>query len=359
MPDITSEYSITVDSTDKAMWEELLQGFDDATIHQTWSVGAISQGERNLSNLILRRDGEVVAMAQISVRKFPFIKAGIATVYWGPIWRRKGKATDYTVLDKAVEALKNEYVANRCLLLRIWPIGFENSEDGAISTLKKHGFIRNSKVQPYRTLLLDISPSLEELRKNLAQKWRNQLNTAEKSNLSLMEGSSDEMYHTFLKMLHEMVTRKNFETRVDYDQYQRIQNDLPEFLKMNIIVCSCEGEPVSAGIISAIGDTGIYLLGATANKGLRVNGSNLIHWRVINWLKERGYKWYDLGGIDPSGNPGVYNFKRGIAGKIGLDVVHVGQFYLARTPISHFLSFYIDWINRARIKLRRISGLFH
>lgn len=354
MTNCFDDYSVEIDSTNEKQWGELLLEFDDANMHQTWSEGAINYGERNLSHLVLRRDGEVIGMAQISIRKLSIIGAGIATVYWGPMWRRKDRPANYDVLEKMIVVLKNEYVAKRSLLLRIWPIGFENSEETTISMLEKHGFIRNSAVQPYRTLLLDLSPSLEELRKNLEQKWRNQLNVAERSNLSLMEGSGDEMFLTFLKLLDEMISRKRFTSEVNYDRYRRIQSDLPECLKMKIFHCICEGEPVLAGVFSAIGGTGTYLLGATANKGMKVNGSNLLHWGVIKWLKEKGCQSYDLGGIDPSGNSGVYHFKRGIAGKSGKEVVHLGQFFLADNPISYFLNICIDRINYARTKLHRM-----
>ncbi len=32
------------------------------------------------------------------------------------------------------------------------------------------------------------------------------------------------------------------------------------------------------------------------------------------WLKENGVHWYDLGGIDPEHNPGVFHFKKGAVG---------------------------------------------
>ena len=64
-------------------------------------------------------------------------------------------------------------------------------------------------------------------------------------------------------------------------------------------------------------DSAIYLLGATADDGLNAKGAYLLQWNLIQWLKTKGVRWYDLGGIDPEGNPGVYSFKRGLS---GLDV---------------------------------------
>lgn len=349
-----SDYRAEIDCIEEKRWGELLLEFNDATLHQTWSSGAIKWGEKNLSHLILRRDSEVVAMAQISIRKLPFIKGGIATLYWGPLWRKKGRPVDCVILDKMIEELENEYVAKRGFLFRIWPAGFENSED-TISELEKHGYIRNNTVHSYRTLLLDLSPSLDELRKNLNPKWRNKLKLAEKSDLVLMEGSNDNMYVTFLEMLQETISRKNFVPGIDYTQYRKVQNNLPEYLKMKIFICTFEGKPVSGGVFSAIGRTGTYLLGATTDKGLKIRGSsNLINWAGMKWFKERGCQSYDLGGIDSRKNPGVYTFKRGIAGKSGKETVHFGQFYLSPNPTSSFLNFCFDRLNLTRTKLRKI-----
>src|SRR5207249_6045142 len=95
-----SGYDAAIDSTTETRWGELLRGFADANIHQTWSEGAICLGERKLSHLVIKREGEVIGMAQIGIKQFPIIGTGIATVYWGPMWRRKGRPADYTVLDK-------------------------------------------------------------------------------------------------------------------------------------------------------------------------------------------------------------------------------------------------------------------
>jgi lipid II:glycine glycyltransferase (peptidoglycan interpeptide bridge formation enzyme) len=113
---------------------------------------------------------------------------------------------------------------------------------------------------------------------------------------------------------------------------------------MKIFICTFEGKPIAGGVFSAIGETGQYMFGATANNGLKANGSNLIQWTMLKWLKGSGCKWYDSGGIDPSGNPGVYRFKLGIVGKRGKDVSHLGQFVLADNPINYLLNMCIDSI---------------
>jgi lipid II:glycine glycyltransferase (peptidoglycan interpeptide bridge formation enzyme) len=84
------------------------------------------------------------------------------------------------------------------------------------------------------------------------------------------------------------------------------------------------GDKAVAGHIGAYhGDTAVYLLGAANEAGLKSNASYLLQWRVIEYAKERGCNWYDLGGIDPEGNPDVYRFKMRIG---GIDVCAPGPY---------------------------------
>jgi hypothetical protein len=87
-----------------------------------------------------------------------------------------------------------------------------------------------------------------------------------------------------------------------------------------------------AGLVaSAMGDSAIYLLGATSDAGLNTKGAYLLQWTMIRWLKENGVRWYDLGGIDPEGNPGVFSFKRGLS---GLDVCQINPFVESGSAVS-------------------------
>ena len=86
---LDSEYHVEIDQIDKNRWSELLMHFDDATIYQTWSiVGATRIGEKNLSHLILKKDGEIVGICQVTIKKLRSLKTGIANIHRGPLWRK-------------------------------------------------------------------------------------------------------------------------------------------------------------------------------------------------------------------------------------------------------------------------------
>jgi lipid II:glycine glycyltransferase (peptidoglycan interpeptide bridge formation enzyme) len=214
-------------------------------------------------------------------------------------------------------ALHEEYVRKRRLFLRILPNAFAGSPRAILfqTAFSQFSHPQGNHANPERTFLLDLSPPLEELRRKLDQKWRNQLNRAEKNNLTIVEGRGAAEYQIFTQIYQRMWNRKKFETTVDIDEFGRLCDELPPAFKFKILVCKHEGVPVGSIICSAMGDTGIYLLGATDDDGLNTKGAYLLQWTMIKWLKENGFRYYDLGGIDPEMNPGVYHFKRGLSGE--------------------------------------------
>jgi hypothetical protein len=100
---------------------------------------------------------------------------------------------------------------------------------------------------------------------------------------------------------------------------------------MRILICENQRTPVAGLVVSAMGDSAIYLLGATSDSGLHTKGAYLLQWTMIRWLNENGIRWYDLGGIDPDGNPGVYSFKKGLS---GLDVCQTNPLVASDSALS-------------------------
>ncbi len=83
-----------------------------------------------------------------------------------------------------------------------------------------------------------------------------------------------------------------------------------------------------------MGTTGLYLTGATGDRGMKTYGSYMVHWAYVKWLKENGFLYYDLNGMNPLVNPGTYQFKRQLAGKAGMEVEMLGKFQVADRAMS-------------------------
>jgi lipid II:glycine glycyltransferase (peptidoglycan interpeptide bridge formation enzyme) len=324
---------VEVDRATPAEWSQMLDLFNDANLYQTSAYGGVRWGEKNLSHLVLKRDGEVLGMAQLRIVRPTRFKFGMAYLRWGPLCERRGRPPDPEVAMHMARSLEEEYVGKRRLFLRILPNAFVGSPRAAVIESAFCRFTREPLVadNTYRTFVLDLAPALEEVRKKLDPKWRNKLSGSEKNNLKVIAGSGTEEYRTFCLIYNQMRKRKTFETTVDIEEFGRIQQDLAESQRMRVLICEDKGVPVAGLVASAMGDSAIYLLGATSDDGLKSKGAYLLQWTLIKWLKENGVRWYDLGGIDPERNPGVYHFKRGLS---GTDVSQINPLMACASVVS-------------------------
>lgn len=326
-------YSPEIDTVDEETWYRLLREFNDANIYQTWAYGDVRSGRSNISHLVLKERGRVVAIAQCRIVKTPFIGAGIAYVMWGPLWRPQEARADVEVFRQAIRALRNEYVCRRGLLLRIHPILLDDDSPGFLSILGEEGFAREGEKNGSRTIIMDLTPSLDELHKGIRPQKRRELKVAEKQ-LEIIEGAEDELFEKFIKIYKQMVTRKKFREPNDINEFREIQRRLPAEFKMKIMLCR-SGEGICAGLIcSAIGGMALYLFGATSTAGMKSRGSYLLQWKVIVRLKENLVPRYDLHGINPETNPGTYKFKSDLAGDKGRDVRFLGRFESCESMVS-------------------------
>ena len=315
-PVLDPVWQVEVDRATRAEWSSMLDLFNDANLYQTWAYGVVRWGRKNLSHLVLKRNGEVWGMAQLRIVRPTRFNFGMAYLRWGPLCHRRGRELDAEATSCLARALHQEYVCKRGLLLQILPNVFVGSRRAALFQSSFSRFTQEppASANAYRTFILDLGLPIEDLRKNLDKKWRNQLTRSEKNGLKVVTGNGTDEYRRFCLMYEQMQQRKGFESTVDIEEFARIQEDLRETQRMRILICELDGISVAGLVASAMGDSAIYLLGATSDDGLNAKGAYLLQWKLIQWLKESGIKWYDLGGIDPEWNPGVYSFKKGLSG---------------------------------------------
>jgi len=345
---LDSGFTYSVDIADENEWNAIVPQFRDATVNQTWAYGRVRSKGTPPSHLVLKRNGQVVAAAMTRIIALPVLKGGGAYVGSGPMWRLLGEADNREILRKILQALREEYVARRGLFLRISPNMFTNlpNHNEIRHVFEEEGYV--CKDLGGTTLFLDLKPTLESLRKELHQKWRNLLNRAEKNGLTVREGTDDQLFRMFRGIYEEMLARKQYATDVDMNVYESIQAALPENLKPWIIICESEGRPTAGAVFSVNGDTGVYLLGATSDEGMKTKASYLVQWHMIKYLKKNGFRMYDLGGCSPEHNKGTYHFKAGICGKHPELSARIGTMESCDNPVSKIVVRLGEFLKRRR-----------
>lgn len=162
----------------------------------------------------------------------------------------------------------------------------------------------------YQTLWLDLTVNNELLRKNLQQKWRNQLNKAEKQNLSIEMGATPNELMRFLQGYRQDIQNKN---------YLNISpNALPRFIKpfinghnAQIFLATCHGQDVAGALILTHGRSATWQVGWITQQGRDRCANHLLLWTIMTSLKERNIATFDLGGINEQYAKGIHHFKSG------------------------------------------------
>jgi hypothetical protein len=329
-----SGYKVEVDQSTKEEWSALMRSFDDATIIQSWDFAEVVCPKQQVSRLILRRGGEVAGLAQVRIVSLPFLKCGIAHVEWGPIWRRRGETPDQQIFASLLSALREEYAVRRKLFLRIAPNITGDVDMKLENILFEASFKRDLNARENRTIFKDISLPLPDIRMSLDKKWRNYLSRAERYNLEIRQGTSVQYYEEFLPVYHDLLRRKGLTPYINIDRWIRLQKVIPDTEKPHFFMAYYEGAAIAGILVSSLGDIGLPIVSANNSTGLKFFASYLLHWRVIEWLKENGCSYYDLGGIDPENNPGTYHFKKGLKGN---EVSFIGRFVHCSNPLSMML----------------------
>jgi hypothetical protein len=308
-------------------WRRLAGGFADHGHQQVWEYGQLAAeriGAASEHVAVVSGD-DVRALADVRVRRVPLL-GGIAYVSSGPLTRTSGSA-DAARLGEAASALRDEYVGQRGLVLRILaPVGTAAWNEAAAASLAGAGFRPSQAGRSYRTILLDIARPSDAVRAGLHAKWRNHLRRAEKAGLTVTESRDADALERFLAMFEAFVARKGFDDAGPVDVFRGVQRDAPEADRFVVFAAEREGRAIAAHVASFRGDTGVYLLGATLPEALECDAAYLLAWRAIEAARAAGCTRYDLGGIDPEANPGVHHFKERTGGD---DVTAAGPFEAA------------------------------
>ncbi len=323
---MSKAYAVDSGCLDREAWYEILGCFQDANLYQAWSYDMVRYGPKAVVHMVLRRDNEAVAAAQARIQRVPGAGAGIAYVLWGPLWRRTGEAEDAQTFRQALRALRSEFSLKRGLVLRLNLLAFKGRHDNLKQILEDEGYRRHDSERTRRTLIVDLKYSIEELRAAQHPMWRNHLNRAERKGLELEFGEDESLFDEISPIYMEMANRKGLVELNDIAHLKKVQKDLPPSVKLKVIVCRQDGVACAGSIFSVLGATGLYLTGATGNLGMKTYGAYMVHWAFLKWLKENGFLYYDLNGINPEVNPGTYQFKRQLAGKAGMEVEMLGKF---------------------------------
>jgi peptidoglycan pentaglycine glycine transferase (the first glycine) len=274
----------------------------------------------------LRRDGRLVAGAQILVRAAALGLVRVAYIPHGPLvdWQDEEMVS---VLFNQIDFAAYEHGAG---LLKFEPLLWQEEMPPAAwaALCARQGCLADSDtIQPPRTILIDLRPPAEEILARMKQKTRYNIRLAEKKGVTVRTGTAADL-PLFIRLLRITGARDDF--GVHASDYYRAAYELFAPDHAALLIAEHEEKALAALMVFAAGERAAYLYGASANEGRHLMPSYAVQWAAMRWAKERGCSQYDLWGIPDQPEAkleaafaerndslwGVYRFKRGFGGEI-------------------------------------------
>ena len=309
-------------------WRTLSQRFLDHNYQHTLAYADALARRRHATSehVEIVSEGETLGLASVRIRTLAMLGGGVAYISCGPL-TRMGRDDDIDRLTRCLAILQQEYVERRGLILRILaPLGSPQWNQQATEAFRRPGWRPAKESRSYRTFLLDISGPPEQVRAGCSKYWRRNLRRAESKPFTITVGTNTERFEPVRALYDRLLDRKQFRGSLGADFYAGLQQHLADDEQFVITTVLMDGEPVAAIVVSMLGDTCMPLILASNEVGLRSYAVYRLQWHSIVAASEQGANYYDLGGIDPVGNAGVYNFKKGLR---GLDLCAPGPFECA------------------------------
>lgn len=152
--------------------------------------------------------------------------------------------------------------------------------------------------QPLKTLLLDLSPTEEEILTQMKPKGRYNIKIATKHGVEIFSENPDDGLKSFLPLYKSFVKLKNFEGKND-DYFQALAYILSKYNWGRFYFARYRNKIIASALIVYYGDTATFLFGASTDEYKKTMASYLLHYKIIRQSKKNGYRWYDWYGISP------------------------------------------------------------
>ncbi|MEX1123580.1 MAG: peptidoglycan bridge formation glycyltransferase FemA/FemB family protein [Patescibacteria group bacterium] len=171
----------------------------------------------------------------------------------------------------------------------------------AAQTLYELGLQKSFEdVQPEHRQWVSLEGSEEEILKQMKPKGRYNVGVAERNNLQVKTGLTNQLLSDFFDLYFETAKRSKFSGR-GAKYFQDLCNLLAENNQGEIVAVYQGQKALAAGIILYYGSMASYLYGGSVRQPAErsLMAPYLMHWEVMKRAKSRGCKIYDLLAISP------------------------------------------------------------
>ena len=350
---MTARTVVAVLVHDEKEWDGLVSSVPDGHLLQCYRWGELKARYGWTVERFGTREGSTAA-AQVLWRPTPL--GPIGYIPRGPAL---GDPRDLTAASVLMETIHEAARSRRAILLKVEP----NTADPA--PWPALGF-RPSRLtfQPQATLIVDLVPDLDTIRRGQHPKARYNTGLAARRGVSVRTGGLEDL-PAFFRLTSVTGMRDGFAIRS-----QAYFRDMLALLghQAALLLAEHEGDLIAGILVARFNQEAIYLYGASGEEKRNLMPNHLLQWEAMRAARFDGCTQYDLWGIPnelatlavegaggdelPEPQPhqrgdlwGVYRFKRGLGGRLRS---YAGAYDYVYNPPAYWL-----W-ERALPHLRRL-----
>lgn len=330
----------------RVLGEEQKAEYDQLVTHvmQSWNWGEF---RKSVGTLIERygvyKNGQMIKAFQVSFHEVPVIKKYVGYLPKGPF--------PDSDLAQALEQIAKE---KNCIFIKTEPdtqIQHAQKVDSHFKKAIKSLFTKYNFV-------LDLSPTEEELLKNMHQKTRYNIRVATKKGVIVTIDDSEKSLKDYLKLYFETTKRQgyfghneNYHTKV-YETFLRTG-------QVKFAIARYNNTPLTAWMLLTFKDKLYYPYGGSSHLYRETMSSNLVAWEAIKFGKSAGLRYFDMwGALGPDADPkdswyGFHKFKMGYAGELQ---EYIGSFDLVANAPLYYAFNSVDKFTKVKVAVLKALG---
>ncbi|KMO40849.1 hypothetical protein VQ03_13650 [Methylobacterium tarhaniae] len=304
---------------DVPTWDETVWSQPRGTIFSAagWGTYKARRGAAIERLAVVDEDGDILGLAQAQTR----CRGPARQIYiqGGPLLTDKG--------ERQGEAVVRALLAHLALgSLDLLVADFNRAESpGAVLGLLAAGF-RPVATAGRHTLEVDLTRGLDAILAGTDPRWRQRLRKAQRNadlTVRFLDDPAERLdaFDAFAAMYAALKIRKGFSNDFDPAAYRDLAANDPRHVMLEVR----EGEERCLVRIAHLSrDRFTDFFTASTERAKTNAAAHLAVWSFIRRGVEEGCRVFDFGGIDPAGNRGVFDFKRGLT----RDVASSGPLWL-------------------------------
>jgi lipid II:glycine glycyltransferase (peptidoglycan interpeptide bridge formation enzyme) len=240
----------------------------------------------------------------------------LAYVPFGPVLDPvEGRGELLSALARAVRS----HLPRSTLFLR-FDLPWRRTGGAPVASVRPRAVKAAGDMQPPDTVIVDITPPLEQVLASMKPKTRYNVRLSGKKGVSVSEGGPDDLDRWYA-LYQETGSRDRIaiHSRAYYQGLFSASQSYPGVKPtVKLLLARHDGELLAGNIVAFWKSRAAYLYGASSGEKRNLMPTYALQWEAIRMAREAGCTSYDLYGVPPLPDPdhpmyGLYQFKTGFS----------------------------------------------